>query len=110
MFYFVITGVLQLVIYMGNGHISIFKIFTSLIQSVIDNGFQPEKLTLSFDYNPDWYITASYNVIMIGAISFNLSAFGIIFYCKIRRKLCDYYANQQKLQVQMNKWLTGYVL
>lgn len=80
LFYFFKTGVLQLVIYLGKGHISIFKIFTPLIQSVIDNCFQPKKVTLFFDYNPDWYITASYNVIMIGAISFNLSAFGIIFY------------------------------
>ncbi len=62
------------------------------------------------DYVPNWYVTASSNIIMIGAISFNLSALGIIFYCKIRTKIFRFYALKQKIQIQMNEWLKGYTL
>lgn len=47
---------------------------------------------------------------MIGAISFNLSAVGIIFYCIVRKKIFYRMANKQKLQIQMNTWLKGYTL
>lgn len=47
---------------------------------------------------------------MIGAISFNISALGIIVYCKIRTKIFHIYAMKQKIQIQMNSWLKGYTL
>lgn len=81
-----------------------------MIQALVNSDFKPEKITLFSDYTPNWYITASYNIIIIGAISFNLSAIGIILYCKIRMKICNHFAKKQKLQIQMNNWLKGYVL
>lgn len=59
------------------------------------------------DFTPDWYKTASLNILMIGAISFNLSAIGIILYNFVKRKIFHYYAKKQKLQIQMKKWLKG---
>jgi hypothetical protein len=47
---------------------------------------------------------------MIGAVSFNLSALGIILYCKLRITIFRYFALKQKIQIQMNSWLTGYSL
>jgi hypothetical protein len=81
-----------------------------MLQSIVNKDFRPSKITIFSDYSPNWYITASYNVVMIGAISFNLSAIGIIFYCIIRKKVFNYMAKKQKIQVQMLNWLKGYVL
>lgn len=95
---------LQLVIYLGSesGASYIFEIFTPLIQDVVSQDFKPSKITLFSDYVPDWYIAASYNIVMIGAISFNLSGLGIILYCMIRKKICYYFAKKQQIQIQMN--------
>lgn len=105
-----VTGVLQLLIYLGSESTSVFEIFTPLIQAIVHSDFKPEKITLYSDYVPNWYLTASYNVIMIGAISFNLSGIGIILYCILRKRIFKRFALRQKIQIQMNSWLTGYVL
>ena len=75
---------------------------------MIHPDFSVDKVILTHDYTPDWYIVSAYNIIIIGAISFNLSALGIILYCAIRKRIFEYYAKKQALQIQMNKWLEGY--
>lgn len=55
-------------------------------------------------------MTASSNIIIIGAVSFNLSAIGIILYCYLRKKIFTYFATKQKIQTRMNQWLRGYKL
>lgn len=99
MFYFLVTGILQLIIYLGSERTSIFELFTPMIQAIVSSEFRPSKIELFSDYTPNWYITASYNVIIIGAISFNISALGIILYCKLRKKLFEFFAKKQKIQI-----------
>ena len=78
------------------------ELFTPLIQDIVSSDFRPEKITLFTDYVPEWYSAASYNIVMIGAISFNLSGIGIILYCKLRRKIFYYFAKKQQIQIEMN--------
>ena len=77
---------------------------------MIHPDFSASKVILTHDYTPDWYLVSAYNITIIGAISFNLSALGIIFYCAIRKRLFTSIAKKQPLQIQMNKWLQGYKL
>jgi hypothetical protein len=105
-----VTGVFQLIIYLGSNTYSLFTLFTPLIQLLVNSDFTPEKIHLFPDYVPNWYGTATTNILMIGVISFNVSTLGIILYCKIRSKIFRYYAMKQKIQIQMNSWLTGYSL
>jgi hypothetical protein len=109
-FYFSVTGIFQLLIYLGNSSTSLFSLFTPLIQMIVDSDFNASKITLFPDYVPNWYVTASSNILMIGAVSFNLSALGIILYCKLRTTIFRYIALKQTIQIQMNSWLKGYSL
>ena len=110
-FYFLVTGGLQLIIFFSFGSESLLgSLFTSFIQNVVHKDFQSNKLIFFNDFVPRWYLTASYNIILIGAMSFNLSAVGIILYCYVRKFLCKKIAMKQKIQIKMNEWLKGYVL
>jgi hypothetical protein len=109
-FYFAVTGVFQLIIYIGNNTYSLFNVFTPLIQILVNADFNTSKISLFPDYVPNWYGVSASNILLIGVISFNLSTLGIILYCKIRMKICRYYAKKQKIQIQMNSWLSGYTL
>ena len=40
-FYFLVTGVLQLVIYLGQNNASVFELFTPMIQAVVNTDFKP---------------------------------------------------------------------
>lgn len=109
LFYFCATGLLQLFIYLAttDWKLSFFRFFSPLIKSVVHEDFDPSNIIMHSDFTPDWYKTAASNIIMIGAISFNLSAIGMILYSFIRRKIFHYYAKKQRLQIQMKKWLKG---
>ena len=104
-FYFIVTGCFQLFVYLGSESSSFFNIFTPILKSLINEDFDTSKITLFSDYVPDWYVLSSSNIFMIGAMSFNLSAIGIIFYCFMRRIIFRKIAARQKLQIQMNSWL-----
>ena len=103
LFYFFATGLLQLIIYLitPDQKLSFFEIFTPLIKSVVHEGFDPKKIVLHTDFTKGWYKTAVLNIMMIGVISFNLSAVGIILYSWIRRKITHEFAKRQKLQIRM---------
>ena len=87
--------------------LSFFKFFSPLIKHVVHEDFDETKIILHSDFSNDWYKTAASNIIMIGAISFNLSAIGILIFSIFRRKVCHYFAKKQKLQIQMKQWLKG---
>ena len=53
---------------------------------------------------------ACVNVLLIGAVSFNLSALGIIIYCWLRKQIFRMIALRQTIQLEMNEWLKGYEL
>ena len=109
LFYFFATGLLQLIIYLmtADQKLSFFQVFTPLIQNVVHEDFDPTKIVLHTDFTIEWYKTAVINIVMIGAISFNMSAVGIILYSWIRRRICQYFAKKQKLQIRMKEWLKG---
>lgn len=77
---------------------------------IVHPGFSPDKIYLVGDFTPFWYSVAALNIILIGAISFNLSAVGIIIYCSLRKFIFKKIALRQKIQIQMNRWLEGYEL
>ncbi len=64
-------------------------------------------MRMAIDFNKNWYKMASYKIIMISMVSFNLSSIGKIVYSYIRKYSCQFYARRQVLQCRLNYWLEG---
>ena len=57
-----------------------------------------------------WYSVAALNILLIGAVSFNLSAWGTIMYCQIRKYVFTKLSLKKKILIHMKNLLEGYEL
>ena len=89
-FYFFATGLLLLMIDLvtDDWNLSFFQVFNPMIKLILHEDFDHKKIVLFHDYSKKWYQSATDNIMMVGVVSFNLSAVGLIIYCYVRRKIC----------------------
>jgi hypothetical protein len=112
-FYFFATGILQYIVFLElmleNGDTFSFVSIVNPIQKALVGylNIDTSKIKLAGDFNRYWYMIASYKIILIALVSFNVSSFGKIAYSFIRKFACSFYARKQVLQCKMNYWLEG---